>query len=662
MMDDEQLGSVISREITESLNHFDTEYTQDRIDALDYYLGRPLGNEVEGRSSVISTEVADVVEQIMPSMMRIFTGTDKVVRFAPRTEEDVEKAEQATDYVNFVLQNDNDYYRILYNFIKDSLLFKIGVIKVCWDETDEVQQETYEGLEESELALLLANPDVEVVEQNENIVVAGDEDLGIEQVISYDITLRIKTKSGRVRVENVPPEEFLINRRAKSLEEARFICHRTTMTVSQLVSMGYDQDEVEAYAGVGELDVEHERRKRFEDLDAQQDYDYADPSQREVPVYESIIKVDYDEDGVAEHRRVLSIGDSGEYVLENDIIDYIPFAVVSPILMPHRLIGRSIFDLTKDLQVIKSTLLRQYLDSTYLSVMPRIVAVEGQVNLDDLLDGTAGGIIRARNPGAVQPLNTGGIGAEIQPLMRYLDEIKEQRTGQSKASMGLDANALQSTTAAAVAATVKGAGQKLESYARTIAETGMKDVYKLVLKIVSTYQQQPRIMRLRNKFVPIDPREFEGFDLVVNVGLGTMDEQEKMARLMEIIVKQEQILQQLGVNNPIVSVEQYTNTLRQYVELAGMKDASRYFKDPMQAQMEQQQMASQQQQQPSPEMMKLQQDFELKKAKLDAEISLEREKMMLELDLRRQELQAESQLRAAKAITDAEISTNLPRA
>lgn len=662
MMDNEQLGSVISREITESLNHFDTEYTQDRIDALDYYLGRPLGNEVEGRSSVISTEVADVVEQIMPSMMRIFTGTDKVVRFAPRTEEDVEKAEQATDYVNFVLQNDNDYYRILYNFIKDSLLFKIGVIKVCWDETDEVQQETYEGLEESELALLLANPDVEVVEQNENIVVAGDEELGIEQVISYDITLRTKTKSGRVRVENVPPEEFLVSRRAKSLQDARFVCHRTTMTVSQLVSMGYDQEEVEAYAGVGELDVEHERRKRFEDLDAQQDYDYADPSQREVPVYESIIKVDYDEDGVAEHRRVLSIGDSGEYVLENDIIDYIPFAVVSPILMPHRLIGRSIFDLTKDLQVIKSTLLRQYLDSTYLSVMPRIVAVEGQVNLDDLLDGTAGGIIRARNPGAVQPLNTGGIGAEIQPLMRYLDEIKEQRTGQSKASMGLDANALQSTTAAAVAATVKGAGQKLESYARTIAETGMKDVYKLVLKIVSTYQQQPRIMRLRNKFVPIDPREFEGFDLVVNVGLGTMDEQEKMARLMEIIVKQEQILQQLGVNNPIVSVEQYTNTLRQYVELAGMKDASRYFKDPMQAQMEQQQMASQQQQQPSPEMMKLQQDFELKKAKLDAEIALEREKMMLELDLRRQELQAESQLRAAKAITDAEISTNLPRA
>ena len=661
-MDNELLGSVISREITESLNHFDTEYTQDRIDALDYYLGRPFGNEIEGRSSVVSTEVADTVEQIMPSMMRIFTGTDKVVRFAPRTEEDVEKAEQATDYVNFILQNDNDYYRVLYNFIKDSLLFKLGVVKVSWDDVDEVQQETYEGLEQSELALLLANPDVEVVEQSETVIVAGDAELGIEEVANYDVTLKIRKKSGRIRVENVPPEEFLTNRRCKNLDEARFLCHRTTMTISELVSMGYDQDEIEAYAGVGELETENERRKRFEDLDAQQDYDYADPSQREVPVYESYIKVDFDEDGIAEHRRVLSIGDSGDYVLENDVIDYCPFAVISPILMPHRLIGRSIFDLTKDLQVIKSTLMRQYLDSTYLSVMPRIVAVEGQVNLDDLLDGTAGGIIRARNAGAVQPLNTGGVGAEIQPLMRYLDEIKEQRTGMSKASQGLDANSLQSSTAAAVAATVKGAGQKLESYARTIAETGMKDLFRIVLKLVSTYQQQPRIIRLRNKFVPIDPREFEGFDIVVNVGLGTMDEQEKMSRVMEIIVKQEQILQQLGPNNPIVSMEQYTNTLRQYVEMAGMKDASRYFKDPAQAMMEQQAMAQQQQQQPNPEMVKLQQDFELKKAKLDAEIALEREKMMMELELRRQELAAESQLRVAKAMTDAEISTNLPRA
>ena len=662
MMDNDQLGSVISREITDSLNHFDSEYGQDRLDALDYYLGRPLGNEVDGRSSVISTEVADTVEQIMPSMMRIFTGTDKVVRFAPRTEEDVEKAEQATDYVNFILQNDNDYYRVLYNFIKDSLLFKLGVVKVCWEEVDEAKEQKYKNLTEEEIALLLMNPDVEVVEQSETIIQEADEELGMAQISTFDIVTKTVTKAGRIRVENIPPEEFLVNRRCRSLEDARFICHRTTMTVSELVSMGYDQEEIEEHAGMGELAYEQEERHRFDDLDASVDYSHADPSQREVPVYESIIRVDYDEDGIAEHRRVFSIGDSGEHVLENEVIDYIPFAVISPILMPHRLIGRSVFDLTKDLQVIKSTLMRQYLDSTYLSVMPRVVAVEGQVNLDDLLDGTAGSIIRARNAGAVQPLNTGGVGAEIQPLMRYLDEVKESRTGISKQAAGLDPNALQSSTAAAVAATVKGAGMKIESIARTFAETGIKDLHKIVLKLTSLYQQQPRIVRLRNKFVPIDPREFEGFDIQVNVGLGTMDEQEKMARLMEVIVKQEQILGKLGANNPVVSLEQYTNTLRQYVELAGMKDSSRYFKDPSQAMAEMQQQAQAQPQQPNPEMVKLQQDFELKKAKLEAEMALAKEKMMMELELRRQELAAESQLRAAKAITDAEISTNLPRA
>ena len=188
----------------------------------------------------------------------------------------------------------------------------------------------------------------------------------------------------------------------------------------------------------------------------------------------------------------------------------------------------------------------------------------------------------------------------------------------------------------------------------------MKDLFKIVLKIVSIYQQAPRIVRLRNEFVPIDPREFEGFDIVVNVGLGTMDDQEKMARLMEIIVKQEQILQTLGPDNPLVGVDQYANTLRQYVELAGLKDASRYFKAP--GAVPQQPQAAPQQQQPNPELVKIQQDFELKRAKLEAEIALDREKMMMELELRREELAAEAQLRAAKVVADAEISTNLPRA
>ena len=680
-MNKERLGSIIQSEIRDSQNHFETEYSADRLKAIDYYLGEPFGNEVEGRSSVVTTDFADAVEQIMPSLMRIFTSSDKYVRYAPRTADDVEKAEQLTDYVNYIINNVNDGYRIMYNWFKDSLMFKLGVVKFSWDETSTVQEEEYEGLTEEEIALLLSNPDIEVVGREENYVATmtefGEE---IQIVDNYDLKVKITKKSGKIKIDNVPPEEFLFNRRAKSLEDCYFICHRTTMSVSDLVSMGYDRKLIEDHAGKIDSEVDEERQKRFEDLESQSGRDPADPSQKDVIVHDIIMKVDYDDDGVAEMRRILAIGDTGSEILENDICDYIPFAVISPILMPHRLVGRSMFDLTQDLQTIKSTLLRQYLDSTYHSVLPRIVAVEGQVNLDDLLDGTAGGIIRTRSAGAVQPLSTNGVGAEIQPLMNYLDEVKSDRTGISKASQGLDPSILQSTTASAVSATVKGSQQKLESYARTIAETGVKDLFRGILHLVSSYQQQERVVRLRNEFVAIDPQEGNsGFDVIVNVGLGTADDEQKIAFLQAIASKQETILQTLGADNPICDLSQYVHTLRQITEIGGFKDANQFFKTPQAVQMQMQQQKAQKEGQPQQnpvmqaEMMKAQAEIEARKMKVEADINLAREKaiadiqlarekMNAELEMRRQELGMEAELRMAKAVTDAEISTNLPRA
>jgi len=330
------------------------------------------------------------------------------------------------------------------------------------------------------------------------------------------------------------------------------------------------------------------------------------------------------------------------------------------------------------LQTIKSTLLRQYLDSTYHSVLPRMVAVEGQVNLDDLLDGTAGGIIRTRQAGAVQPLTGQGIGSEVQPLMQYLDQIKTSRTGISEASQGLDPSVLQSTTASAVSATVRGSQQKLESYARTIAETGVKDLFKGILHLVSTYQQQERIVRLRNEFIAVDPQEgSSGFDVIVNVGLGTADDEQKISFLQAIAQKQETILQTLGADNPICSLPQYVNTLRQITEIGGFKDANQFFNAPQAVQMQMQMQQQQKQGQENPvaqaEMQKAQAEIEAKKMKLEADIALAREKasadiqlarekMQAELEMRRQELSMEAELRVAKAVTDAEISTNLPRA
>ena len=665
-MDDYQLNSIVSSEIRDSLNHFDTEFSQERIRAMDFYLGEPMGNEVEGRSQVISTEVSDTIEAIMPNLMRVFTANDQYVRFNARTSEDQQKAEQITDYCNYILNHDNSGYKILHNWFKDALLFRLGVVKYYWDESEDIREEEYENLNETELAALLANPDMEIIGVvNEQAASYMEDETGemVPMDMTYSLKVRVTEKTGKIKVENVPPEEFLVNRRATSLEDAHFVAHRTVMTVSDLVAMGYDRDIVEAHAGTSSIDVDEERTNRFQDIEANTGTDASDPTLAEVIYYECVMRVDYDGDGIAELRRVCAIGEGGDEILHNEPFDHIPFAVVSPVLMPHRLIGRSVYDMTEDLQVIKSTLLRQYLDSVYSSTLPRMGVVEGQVNIDDVLDGTAGGIIRMRQQGMIQPISGTPVGGEVRPLMDYIDSIKEQRTGMSKASQGLDANALQSTTASAISATVRGAQVKLESYARTMAECGVKDLFKGLLHLITKYDQKPRIVRLRNNFVPIDPREWHSeFDVVVQVGLGTADDEQKIAFLTQIAAKQEQILMQLGPNNPAVSMAQYVNTLRSIAEIGGFKDADQFFNSPQQIQITQQQMAQQPQQDANAaEMAKLQQEMALKRERMMMELQLEREKMEAELELRRQELAAEAELRAIKAATDAEISTNLPR-
>jgi len=235
-MDEYQLNSIVSSEVTDALNHFDSEFSQDRIRAMDFYLGEPFGNEVQGRSSVVTTEVADTVEAIMPNLMRVFTANDKYVRFSPRTAEDVERAEQVSDYVNYIINHDNEGYKVLYNWFKDALLFRLGVVKYFYEEEENVTEEEYNGLDENELAALLSNPDIDVVEQQETIINSYMEEDGtvVPLESNYDLSVRVTERKGKIKVINVPPEEFLVNRRATSLEEAYFVAHRTTMTVSDL--------------------------------------------------------------------------------------------------------------------------------------------------------------------------------------------------------------------------------------------------------------------------------------------------------------------------------------------------------------------------------------------------------------------------------------------
>lgn len=670
-MDEIEFQGIVRNEIEQALGHYDTEYSQDRIDAMDYYLGEPFGNEQPDRSQVVSTEVSDTIEHIMPSLMRIFTQSDDYVRFVPHGPEDVAIAEQASDYCNWVINNDNRGFEIMHNWFKDALILKSGIVKFYWDEIIEVETEEYEGLNEDELTMLIADPEVEVVSRDERTIgedMEGPEGIIIPAPIIYDVKIKRTKNSGNVRIENVPPEEFLIGNRAKSLDDANFVAHRSTMTVSDLVSMGYERDEVEQYAGYTDLDISEERTSRFEDLETSAVSDSNDPTMRNVLVTECYIRSDYDGDGVAEFRRVLTVG-NGYHILENEEFDHIPFAMLSPILMPHRAIGRSVAELVMDVQLIKSTLMRQLLDNIYNTNNARVVAVEGQVNLDDLLTNRPGGIVRTRTAGAVQPLQVPEVSSSVFPALNYMDSIKEQRTGISRQSMGLDADALQSTTATAVAAMQAASQGKIEMIARVFAETGVRALFRGILHLVTKYQNKEKIIRLRNQFVPMNPREWESsYDVQINVGLGTAQRDQQIAFLSQIAQKQEQVLMQMGANNPMVSMSQYRNTLAKIAELSGFKDATQFFapSEQIEAALAQQAQAAAQagpQQDPAIalEMQKMQAKMQMEQQKMQMEFDLKRENMAAELELRRQELEFERQLRLEQIRSGLDASTNLPR-
>tara|TARA_R100000278_G_scaffold367_3_gene842 strand:+ start:2301 stop:4307 length:2007 start_codon:yes stop_codon:yes gene_type:complete len=666
-MDDLEFNALLRNEIENALGYYDSEYSTDRVTLMDYYMGEEYGNEQEGRSQVVTTEVADTIEFIMPSLMRMFTQTDEFVKFMPRQPEDVEGAKQATSYANYVLNCQNNGFVVLHNFFKDALLQKLGVVKVYYDETEDMTEEEYTGLSDDELTLLLQDPAVEIVSQNtEESGEEGVDEMGMpfsDYSVSHDVVIKRMSYGGMIKVDNIPPEEFLVSKRSSSLEDADFVAHRTTMKVSDLIQMGYDRELVEKYAGYTELDTTSEVQNRFQDVETNGDTDSSDMSMRDVLVVEAYIKADYDGDGIAELRRVVTLGQGFE-IVENDTFDHIPFACLSPILMPHRLIGRSIAELIMDLQLIKSTVLRQLLDNIYLTNNARVAAVEGQVNLDDLLNSRAGGIVRMRQPNAVQVLQPPMVGQNAFSLLQYLDEIKEQRTGLSKASMGLDADALQSTTATAVAAQMSAAQGKIEMIARVFAETGVKQLFRLVLTLCLHHGKKEQMIRLNNKFVPIDPSNWKHeYDLSVNVGLGSGQTNEKMAFLAQMAQKQEQILLQLGAENPLVNLQQYRNTLAELASMAGFKDASRFFKNP-------EDTPPQPQQPPPPseaemkmqfEQQKFQAELELQKQKQDAELALKREELQMKMQIRQEELRYEAQLRGFEQQVGGKPSTNLPR-
>jgi hypothetical protein len=645
-MDDTELQGIVAGELEDAVSYIDADVSPIRAKGTEYYRGDPFGNEEDGRSQVVAMEVRDTVSAMLPSLMRVFFSTENVVEYVPRGPEDVAGAQQATDYANYIFSNDNNGFMTTYALFKDSLVRKCGIAKYWWDESEEVKIEDYSGLDDQTVQMLMS-------EQAEVKIVVSYPDPSVTpdmtqidpmtgnfppQPMLHDVQIKRTVKDGRIKIMAVPPEELVIDRRARSFDDAGIIAHRQMATVDDLIQMGYELDEIEENISSTDLDSNDEYLARQPLSTTMGAGDSLNPGQRRVLYVESYIRVDFDGDGIPELRKVCCMG-SGYTVVRNLPSSYIPFVDFPCDPEPHTspLEAMSIFDLTHDIQEIKSEVLRNTLDSLAQSIHPRTAVVEGQVNIDDVLNNETGAIIRMRAPGMVQPFSTPFVGQAAFPMLDYMDSMKEDRTGMSKAAMGLDADALQSSTKAAVAATIGASQGRLELQARILAE-GMKKLFKGILYLMTTHQDKPRMVRLRNEWVEIDPQVWNSsMDVTVNIGLGNGDTNERIQALTMIAGKQEQIMQQFGLSNPVVTPAMYIRSIQKIIELSGFKDASSYIQTlPADFQMPQADAPK-----PTPEEVLAQvqaQSIQADIQKKAAELELKREQMIRDDDYRRDQL------------------------
>ena len=647
-----KLLSLVSQEIQNSLGFYASELSSQRQNALKYYLGEPLGNEVEGRSSVVSQDLLEVIEAILPSLMRMFTQGDKIVNFDPTNPEDVEYAAQVSDYCNYVFQKDNEGFKILHTMFKDALLSKNGFVKTYYKKSKEQKKEYYKNLTEEELQALELDNEVEIikVEESEYENNSGGVD------ISYDVDVKRVKDIGRVVIENVAPEEMLVSKRAKSIDDCDFIAQRVFKTVSELIDMGYDKKLVEELPSSEEaiFNTEATTRRSYDDETTELEASTIDPSLRVVSITEVYMKCDYDNDGIAEQRKI-TVGGSGynNYVLlENEEIPIIPFAVAVAIPMPHRFFGLSFYDLIADLQLTKTAVLRNTLDNMYFLNNGRTVVVDGQANLDDLLTSRAGGIVRVKSPNAVTPLQTPNFLGDGLMMLQKIDDLKEQRSGVGKQLTGMNPDTINKshTSAQSVNQMMNASTQRIELIARNFAE-GVKDIFKNIFKCLCEYQDKERIIRLRGDFVSMNPREWANrYDVTVQVGLGTGNQDQRLEVLQQVLNVQEKMIAQGGLG--LVTPQNVYNTLEKYLENAGYKNATEFFMNP----------ATTPPQPPKPPevdpaVQVAQQDIQMRNAKNQADIQLKQQKQQQDNVIKMQKLNLDEQKLASQIIKDQKVDS-----
>lgn len=659
-----------------------------------YFLALPKGDlapsEIEGRSSVVDTSVRDVVLGMEAPLIKTFCGTEDVVEFTATKPEAEAQAKQVTEYLNHVLKKKNPGYAIVSAWIRDALLQKVGFLKVWWDDSEVRSKEEYRGQTPEQLAILLDDPEIEPIaqktypdpeaqKQHENALRQMDgqlaqmaqaamsdpnaaamlqqaqvqrEAFAAQQVpMLYDVTVKRVKAGGRACIENIPPEEMLVSKLCKRMDDHTFKAHRVRRTLADLKAMGYRNVEDIASDDSPDLTPEAvERRQLDDDTGFNNTVPAVDPMQRKVWVTECYVWADVDGAGMPCWNKIVR---AGHQILERTEVDDHPFVALHSIPLPHRFFGLCPADLAIEAQRTKTSVKRAILDNLYLQTNGRYFAVEGQVNLDDLLNSRPGGVVRIRTQNAVGRLDqAGGDLGGAMAMLEYIEKNAEESTGWTRISQGGDMQLDQTATQANIVS--NRADSRVEIIARTMAETGMTDLFKKLLRLVTQYQNKADVVKLSGGWVTVDPREWTNqFDLTINVGLGTGNKDQQVQHLMAL--KQAQVAAlQIGYATP----QNLFAADTKLAEALGFKNSEQFFTDP--------QKMPQRPPQQDPAVMKAQLEdqahqremqFKAQQAQQDAQLEQWKKQVEAEAQMQidRNRQQAEAQQHALKIQYEAEL-------
>jgi hypothetical protein len=577
-MTDEEVRTFISTEIQDALNYIDSEIAPDRELNYQYFLGEmPDVPPVDGRSGVVIRVIADYVGFMLPSLLRTVVSGKKVIEYVAKGIDDEDAAREATDYVNqVILRSDNNIEHIANGWGFDGLVNKVGVVKAYWVEKKDTEDFVYTVQSQDELMALGANL------MQEGVEITGF----TEAPGAIQVSARRTVDKSSIEIEVLPPEEFVISRDARSLENARLKSHRTYKYVGELIAEGYDPDKIMRLPSYNEWQNNQEAQIRQPMVEGFTQPS-SDPMMRKVAVHYGTVMCDADGTGIKEWYFV-----AGGWQASIEILKFKPFedefyfADFCSVPLPHLFFGRCPADDLIEIQRVQTVLARQTMDNIYLTNSPQQEVVVQQLLGEDagipyVQNKSPGGLIPVKALGAVQSVSIPFMAGASLALMQYWDMQAENRTGSGRNSLGLDPEVLQNQSATAAKLQDSAAKLKMETIARNWASGGFRKLGRGILRIAKRHQNFARIVKMNGGMRQVDPRawaELEDWDVTVNTGLGTGNKERDLQMGGIVISKMEEIIQKLGMNNPIVSLPMYSQALVKMVETIGFENGEQYFK------------------------------------------------------------------------------------